>query len=69
MVKTRVGIVHGFDQKCDRFLSCVFMQNRPEKCLMAFFDRKQDFFDSRNKDKSKSPNFGYFRQKEKKQLF
>ena len=25
-------------------------------------DREQDFFDSRNKDKSKSPNFGYFRQ-------
>ena len=25
-------------------------------------DREQDFFDSRNKDESKSPNFGYFRQ-------
>ena len=25
-------------------------------------DREQDFFDSRNKDKSNSPNFGYFRQ-------
>ena len=25
-------------------------------------DREQDFFDSRNKDISKSPNFGYFRQ-------
>ena len=25
-------------------------------------DRKQDFFDSRSKDKSKSPNSGYFRQ-------
>ena len=25
-------------------------------------DREQDVFDSRNKDKSKSPNFGYFRQ-------
>ena len=24
------GIVHGFDKKFDRFLPCVFMQNRPE---------------------------------------
>ena len=28
----------------------------------AVLDRKQDFFDSRNKDQSKSPNFGYFRE-------
>ena len=25
-------------------------------------DREQDFFHSRNKDKGRSPNFGYFRQ-------
>ena len=30
--------------------------------LNDVLDREQDFFDSRNKDISKSPNFGYFRQ-------
>ena len=32
------------------------------KVFNDVLDREQDFFDSRNKDKSKSPNFGYFRQ-------
>ena len=38
-----ISIVHVVDQKFDRFLSCVFMQNGPEKRLMTFLIENKTF--------------------------
>lgn len=55
-------------KKFDRFLSCVFMQNRPEKCLMVFLIENKTFLTLQTKIKL-NPQILVISGKKKKRLF
>ena len=53
------GLTHGFEPKIDTFPTFVFMQYRPEKCLLRYFTKKNALLGYKNKKFKKSKKFHF----------